>query len=138
MIDTAALFENARSWKGTKFLHQGRSRLGADCLGYVSACLDELGCSVFLDYLPLNYSRTPSDLVERSLEQLTRKIELQPGALIVFQFPLTKHASHAGIFTGATLVHCDQMSGGVVECGYRMPWTGRTRSIWALPGVVYR
>lgn len=137
MIDAQAVIDNAREWLGVPFLHQGRSRHGADCLGFIAACLNELGSHVFLDYLPRNYARNPQALLMTGLNELTREIELQPAALIVIKFPLHAYPSHAAIYTGASMIHCDQASRGVVEHGYREPWLKRTTSIWALPGVMY-
>jgi len=140
MISADDLIENARSWVGVPFLHQGRSRYGADCLGFIAACLEELGSTTFIDYLPRAYSRTPTPILMKGLQELTREIKIESAALLTFQWPLQKFPSHAGIFTGSTIIHCDGMTarGKVVECQYQAPWVARTRSIWALPGVMYQ
>jgi hypothetical protein len=56
---------------------------------------------------------------------------------VLIQFPNTSHPSHAGIFTGSTLIHCYQGVGRVVEHGYQRPWIKRTAGFWAIPMVMY-
>lgn len=137
MIEPAALIAQARQWVGVRFLHQGRSRHGADCLGAISAILGELGSDVFLRYLPLNYARSPQSLLIDTLGQVSREIPLQPGAIITVQFPFTPYPSHAAIFTGESIIHAHARVQKVVEHGYQEPWIQNTRSIWAAPLVVY-
>lgn len=139
MIEAAALIANAREWSDArvKFLHQGRSRHGADCLGFIAACLAELQSMTFIEYLPKNYGRAPQTLLIDGLHQLCRQIPLQPAALILFQWPKTPFPSHAGIYTGENLIHSFQAEGRVIEHGYRGPWVNRTAGIWALPEVIY-
>jgi cell wall-associated NlpC family hydrolase len=138
VIPADAVIAQAREWVGVPFLHQGRSRFGADCLGFIAAMLAELGSPVGLRLLPLNYSRSPGPKVLEVLTSNCRNIALQPAALLAIEFPLAKFPSHAAIYTGVSIIHCDQLSGGVREVAYGQPWTSRTKSIWALPLVVYQ
>jgi cell wall-associated NlpC family hydrolase len=138
MISTSQVIDNARSWLGVRFLHQGRSRHGVDCLGFIAAVLDELGSDVFMRYLPRAYGRDPQSLLIDRLSALSRQIPLQPGALALIKWPASEHPSHAAIYTGSTLIHCFQSEGRVIEHGYRGPWVARTMSVWALPLVVYQ
>lgn len=138
MIEAATVIAQAREWVGVPFLHQGRSRHGADCLGFIGAVLAELGSPIGLRLLPLNYSRTPGPKVLEVLTENCRNIPLEPAALLAIQFPQAKFPSHAAIYTGASIIHCDQLSGGVREVTYGQPWTSRTKSIWALPLVIYQ
>jgi cell wall-associated NlpC family hydrolase len=137
VIEAPALIENARSWAGVRFLHQGRSRHGADCLGYIAAMLSELGSDTFLQELPHNYARSPQSLLIEGLTRLCRQIPLQPAALILFQWPHTPDASHAAVYTGTTMIHAYQSLGKVVEHGFRGPWAKRAVSYWAMPEVIY-
>lgn len=137
MILPSNLIDQARAWLGVPFLHQGRTRHGADCLGYISALLAELGSQTFLTYLPKTYGRGPQSLLLEGLTRLTREIPLQPAALVLIQWPMTSDASHAGIYTGESLIHCTEENRKVVEHGYRDPWVRRTVSVWALPLVQY-
>ena len=137
MIAVPDLVDEARSWIGTPFLHQGRSRFGVDCLGFVAAVLADLGSTTAMRLLPQNYSRNPQSKVLDTLQANSREIPLEAGALLLIQFPHSKHPSHAALFTGASMIHAYQSVNKVVEHGYRGPWVQRTHSIWALPLVVY-
>jgi cell wall-associated NlpC family hydrolase len=137
VIHTPDVIENARSWLGVRFLHQGRSRFGVDCLGFIAAMLHELGSDVFMRHLPQAYGRDPQALLIDGLTNLTCEIPLQAGALVLIKWPASKFPSHAAVYTGTTLIHCFQSQGRVLEHGYRGPWVARTASVWALPLVVY-
>jgi cell wall-associated NlpC family hydrolase len=138
MINVGDLIDNYRTWLGVRFLHQGRSRLGCDCLGYIAAGAAEIGSPVFLDNLPINYGRDPQSLLLEKLERLTRKIDLQPGCLVTVQWPNTPFASHGAIYTGTTLLHSYQASGKVIEATYGRQWVARTTGAWAIPLVAYQ
>lgn len=127
----------AKQWLGVPFLHQGRSRHGVDCIGFVAAMCQELGLPVFLNNLPHNYSRSPQALLEDGLRMLSKPCALDTGTLILIKWPLSKHASHVAIYTGNSMIHCYEASGKVVEHGYTTPWPERTASIWKVPGVTY-
>lgn len=140
MIAPELLIAQAREWCRPKvrFLHQGRSRHGADCLGFIGALMAELGSGVLLKYLPRNYARSPQALFVEGLGAISREISLQPAALIVFRWPREQDASHAAIYTGETMIHCYQREGGVIEHGFRGPWPKLAEGFWALPEVTYR
>ena len=137
MITPDQVIAQAREWLGVRFVHQGRSRHGCDCLGFPSGVLGELGCTVGLEYLPINYARAPQGEVLATLSNVTREIPLQPAALVLIRWPKSEFPSHAGIFTGENLIHSYQTVGKVVEHGYREPWIKLTASFWALPEVKY-
>lgn len=137
MIAPAAVIAQARSWVGVPFLHQGRTRFAADCLGYIAAMMAELDSFTLLERLPWAYSRMPQRELADGIALVCRPIDLQPAALVLIQWPRTGFASHAGIYTGENLIHCSAPDGKVVEHGYGRPWTHRTASVWALPLVRY-
>jgi cell wall-associated NlpC family hydrolase len=137
VISADTVIAQARTWVGVRFLHQGRTRSGVDCLGFIAALMAELGSTTALENLPLNYSRSPQAQLLSIISAVTREIELQAAALVVIQWPLAPFPSHAGIYTGANLIHCNAAEGRVVEHGYRGPWVKRTASVWALPMVIY-
>lgn len=138
MIQPQQVIDQAREWLGVRFLHQGRSRSGADCLGFIAALMAELGSYTLLDHLPRNYGRMPQRLLPDGLEDLTYQIPLQPAAVCTIQFPKAQFPSHAGIFTGESFIHCYEAQKKIVEHGYRGPWVARTKTIWALPLVIYQ
>jgi cell wall-associated NlpC family hydrolase len=138
MISPQEVVDNARSWVGVKFQHQGRTRMGCDCLGFIAACMAELNSWTLIYNLPVNYARNPQSLLVDGLKDLTREIPLEAGALILFQFPKTEYPSHAAIYTGDSMIHSHQPNGQVVEHGYRGPWRKYTKGYWALPLVTYQ
>ncbi len=138
MIAVEQLVAEAREWVGVKFVHQGRSRFGADCLGFIAATLAELGSRVLLDHLPNNYGRNPQALLLDGLTSLCQRIEIEPGALLIFQFPQSTLPSHAAIYTGESIIHAFEREHKVVESTYAAPWTKIFHSAWAMPLVVYR
>jgi cell wall-associated NlpC family hydrolase len=137
VIAASAVIEQAREWIGVRFLHQGRTRNGADCLGSIAGIMAELGSNVPMQCLPINYGRDPGPALIQTLAEISREIPLQPAAFVLVKFPNAKYPSHGAIYTGENLIHCFEGVGRVVEHGYREPWIRRTVSYWALPLVVY-
>lgn len=127
----------ARTWVGVPFLHQGRSRSGVDCIGFVASVSAALGSRVFMDALPSNYARAAQARLVDGLAMHTRQIPLQVGAVVLIKWPFEEHASHAAIYTGESLIHCYEAERSVIEHGYSIPWPHRTTSVWAMPGVTY-
>ena len=136
-ISVETIVAQAREWIGVPYLHQGRSRVGCDCLGFIATMLNELGVDLALRNLPLNYGADPQELLVATLSRLCRNIALQPGALVAIKFPHGKFASHAAIYTGDSMIHCYRNVGKVVEHGYRGAWPRLAESIWAMPYVKY-
>jgi cell wall-associated NlpC family hydrolase len=140
VIDPAELITQARTWLGVPFRHQGRGRAGVDCAGFLVALMEAAG-ELPRDYHePANYGRMPAreliDVVRRYCVPAARAPTF-PGALVLMRWPRDRQPSHVGLCTGATLIHCYQREGGVVEHGYRGPWPRVTHSLWRMPGVRY-
>lgn len=137
MVPASAVVAQAREWRDVRFLHQGRSRAGADCIGFIAAMAAELDLLTLLLALPNNYARAPQALLLDGLGRLTTQCELQPGALLLINLPFMPYPSHVAIYTGVSMIHSNSMLGEVVEHAYGRPWTTRTHSVWAIPGVTY-
>ena len=131
----ARVIDEARSWVGVPFRHQGRDYSGIDCVGLPIVVGQSLG--LFDQRLDIaNYGRLPTgELVERLREHCQPIPRAVPGALVVIAW--TKIAAHVAICTGETLIHAYESVGRVVEHGYRGRWIRMTHSAWALPGVEY-
>jgi cell wall-associated NlpC family hydrolase len=127
----------AREWVGVPFLHQGRTRSGCDCLGFIAGVLGELDSTTALQLLPLDYGRAPQQQLRKNLTKACKQVPLQAGALLLIQWPMSPFPSHAAIYTGESMIHSFEAERKVVEHGYRTPWPQRTVSIWALPDVTY-
>lgn len=114
------IVEQARTWIGVPFLHQGRTRIGVDCLGLVIAVGQELGM-VDLTELEIKmmsrYRRIPR--VEEVLPALLVKT-LEPGpevrGAIVHLTWGPGRGYHAGILVEqGTVVHASSLIGSVQE-----------------------
>lgn len=127
----------ARRWLGVPYLHQGRSRLGLDCIGYVIVVRKALGSWPESDGEVRNYGRRPKDdlLRERMTTHLEQIDSPEEGAVILIRWPTDKYASHCAIYAGGNILHAYQRAGAVIESGYRAQWLRLTHSFWRLPGV---
>lgn len=128
----------ARDWKGVPFLHQGRSRHGVDCIGFIAAMCAELGISKWLELLPHNYARNPQAQLSAALHaHASLSYHLQPGIVLLIKWPKSEHASHCAIYTGESMIHSYQRLGAVKEHSYDEVWQRMTDSAWLIPGVNY-
>lgn len=137
MITAQQLVDGARSWIGVPFRHQGRSRLGVDCVGLPLCVMGELGI------LPEGYadkplygrqpnSRDQLDVVERFC---TRLESPENGCLVMIIWPKVKWPSHVALLDGGHMIQAYEQSGRVVKHRYGQPWLRMTHSVWRLPGV---
>lgn len=83
----------ARSWRGTRFVHQGRGRGGVDCLGLLAGVAHELGLrardgSLLIAHDALSYSKQPDGALLRArLDELLWPVDAfvwQPGDVALF------------------------------------------------------
>ncbi len=148
-----ALVEEARSWLGTKFHHQGRvkksinSRGGCDCLGLVVKVSDSLGLrdkygSFIKDLDESNYPRSPDgQCLLQKLSYHFQEIEqknINVGDLLLFSF--AKYPQHLGFVAernyGAqkqlTIIHAYSSSGYVCEHHLDNKWRRRIVSAYSL------
>lgn len=131
------MIERARSYLGVPYRHQGRSRLGIDCVGLVLVVGAELEV-LPADFISNNYGRLPKDELVEKTSQFCERIEApEPGCLVLIKWPNEKRPGHSGIIAGETIVHAYSTAQRVVEHGYRMQWVRWTDSFWRLPGVIY-
>src|SRR5262245_43046163 len=89
----------AKSYVGVPFLHQGRSRLGTDCVGLPILVLQELGC-LPKDFEITDYARQPSQgiLAKRIMAYCTPLPKPVPGSLVTIRWK--KELAHVAICTG--------------------------------------
>lgn len=139
MIAASSIVEEARGWKGTRWVHQGRARAGVDCAGLVIRVCHGVG-------LPAEdmqgYRRTPN--AREFIEHIRRQTGLShigpvPGAIGIFResvFPC-----HTGIFSMVDdkiyLIHAEASAGKVVEAPFTHDLPKRLVEIRLLNGVDY-
>lgn len=135
MTNPLDVINEARTWVGVPFRHQGRNRYGIDCVGLPIVVCQSLGL-IGPRFEITNYGRLPSgELVERLKSHCEPICAATPGCLLVIAW--TKIAAHVAICTGETMIHAYESVGRVVEHGYRGRWVRMTHSVWALPGMRY-
>lgn len=135
--------ERARELKGVPFLHQGRSKEGIDCIGFVAYAIDYP-----FDQIPAY----PPDPINGELERamtaafgLPNFIKptadvLREGDLCAMQYkgPI-RHVgivlNHLTLPGELSLIHTDSMVGEVTECRLDAKWLRRIEKVWRLESV---
>jgi len=134
----------AREWIGVPFVHQGRTRLGVDCVGLLLCVCRELGV-VEPDFDVTGYPRQPdgTTLLEICGRYMTRigREDLQPGDAIVLRFErLPQHMGIVGDYRhgGLSIIHAlgsPDGKGRVIEHHLNTSTMARFVAAYALPGV---
>lgn len=127
----------ARSWVGTRWVHQGRTRAGVDCVGLLIVAGADVGLTV-----PDNpgYRRTPdpSRFVEFILEHSDAQSEIAPGHFGIFRDGT--QPCHVGIFAEqagvGTFIHAYAPRGLVMEEPFIHDWPSRLFAIRSIKGLV--
>lgn len=143
MISAHDLVREARLLVGTPWLHQGRTRLGVDCIGLVILAAKNAGLDVFAaaGVAPVRrYGRRADPRLYGLMSTHCAAADApRPGCVALFRFPGESWPRHFGILTfDDTMIHAEAKTRlRVVEHGYRMRWLSYTDSVWMLPGVRY-
>lgn len=132
-ITSKQIVEQARTWVGTKYHHQGRLKKssagpgGVDCIGLVIGVIDELGMqdgagNKLSEHDEFNYSMHPEKgRLVGSIAKHLREVkpeQMREGDVLLFKF--FNDPQHVGLLTcyptgGVGLIHCTSSSGWVVE-----------------------
>jgi len=91
--------EAARSYEGVRWVHQGRTRLGIDCIGLLVLSARDIGLEVD-DHTDYQRRSAGDDLLRGFYRNCTRvaPATMRRGDMLVFSDRVYPH--HAGIFTG--------------------------------------
>jgi len=132
----------AREWLGVPYLHQGRSRLGVDCVGVIVDIAKRLNMSV-QDWQ--RYPRVPH--AGRLLKSFRAHLieipskDLSPADVVLMSWRQEPH--HAGIIsrignegwdnTRLGLIHCNMTVGRVVEHTLDEKWRKRIKYVFQYP-----
>jgi cell wall-associated NlpC family hydrolase len=139
----------ARTWLGTRFLHQGRALSpaaggGVDCLGLLVAVAHALNLKgkegdQLLDFDRTDYGWRPDGqqlqaVLASQLDEIPAE-EIQPGDILLFR--LAGNPQHLGICTQladgrAGLLHAYAPIGKVVEHGFAGAWPERLCAAYRL------
>lgn len=130
-----AVIEQARSWVGVPFLHQGRTRDGVDCVGLLVAVLRDLG------HDPADSTRYPfrakSEVLMQHLATECTEQPVgaeQPGDVLVCSMRGEAPYHVALLSEQGTLIHALSIAGKVVEHQYDAAWQGRIRRVYRWKG----
>lgn len=117
----------ARTWGGVRYLHQGRNRFGADCVGFPMGVYAELGVKIE-DFRAYGQEADPDDLLRRIRSALgaeiavapVRESDLLPGDILVFHFPRSDLSRHLAIVSdretgGLNFIESNGNEGRVIE-----------------------
>lgn len=112
------LVQCARSYLGVRWLHQGRSRLGLDCVGLLVLVARDMGLS---DYDTVDYGRRT--VGQEFLRHFRRNMDERPVAAAesgdVLLFRDSKYSCHSSIVgrnaDGLTIIHSHMLKHRVVE-----------------------
>ncbi|MDA0307505.1 MAG: NlpC/P60 family protein [Proteobacteria bacterium] len=139
-ITEQQIIEQARTWLGTKYHHQGRLKKsargfgGVDCIGLVIGIIDELGIQdgdenslVAAD--ETNYSMYPEQgrlvsSIQKHLREVPKE-QMRVGDVLLFK--TFKDPQHVGLLSeypsgGVGLIHCNSSAGKVVEQPLAETW----------------
>lgn len=121
------IVDQARTWIGVPYLHQGRNRFGVDCVGFPHGVYGELG-EVLDDYRAYGTEADPEFLLGRLRAALGPEVavypvpaeSLQPGDVVVFHFPRSKTPRHLAIVSdragrGLNFIESNGNEGRVIE-----------------------
>lgn len=140
MTDLAQqIVEEARSWKGTRFVHQGRVKgLGVDCVGFISEVAKNVGLldvEIPADYRP----REDGQIMLRLLREHMKPVrKMQPGDVIALcdealrNKDIPRHLAFVTEVKDHTTFICHASAKGVVEHRTDQSWLDRIHSVWRL------
>ncbi len=140
MTTRADIIAEARTWLGTPFVHQARSRgVGVDCIGLIVGAVQ--GCGLAVDDRA-DYARTPhaGELARELGAQLERidVADAAPGDVVLIAW--RRAPMHVGLLTdyphsGLALLHAIETIGRVVEHRLDDGWRRLIVAAYRVPGL---
>ena len=121
------IVRTARTWLGVRYLHQGRNRFGADCVGFPLGVYAELGVTL-PDWRAYGLEAQPAELLARLGDALGDPVATAPvdagallaGDVVVFHFPRSRVPRHLAIIAprvggGWNFIEANGNEGRVIE-----------------------
>lgn len=137
MITAQEFIDEAETWIGTKFMHQGRVKgAGVDCYGLVIEVARYFNLTNFKSS---TYGRQPkADVMWAALR--THMIEVDkenliPGTILFIAFE--RDPQHLAIFDGKNIIHAYAFARKVVKHRFDSQWKARVRGAFQFRGVQY-
>lgn len=133
------LIESARELMRakTRYLHQGRTVNGLDCVGLIICILNKHGV-LPADFERRNYGRLPTgELLSKAKSYCQQIPSPVTGCMVLVRWPGELLPAHTALYVDGNLIHCYARVKKIVEHGFRKPWTQWADSYYKLPGVIY-
>jgi len=139
LLSREAVVAEARSWIGTRWIHQGRNRHGVDCIGLVVVVRRALGIG---DYDIAGYPREPDGTFMRHFFTAggTRVgiLQAQPADLLLFKDATSP--CHVGIITAREgelmfMAHAHMLRRQVIEEPVLHDWQQKWVAAIRMPGI---
>ena len=137
-MSTPAIVIEARTWVGTPWVHQGRSRAGVDCAGLLVLCARVTHGNTFdlANYAAQAADETMLALCAQHMIRLPLA-QLEPGHVVVIKWGNQRHLAIVGDYAPApgnlTLIHASSHYGSVVEHRLDSKWRRLCIAAFALP-----
>lgn len=134
------LVDEARTWKGTSFLHQGRLKgLGVDCAGFIGEVARNVGIPVDIpsDYKPQEDGTVMMRLMSQHLDFIETK-DAQPGDVLALSEEtgrapdVPRHLAFVTEVTEKTAFIIHASRHGVREHRMDSAWNRRVHSAWRI------
>lgn len=140
MTTAMEIVNESRTWLGVRWLHQGRSRAGVDCIGLVIQVAHALALTDFdtRDYGRYATDETMLDLCRTHLQSVAANATA-PGDIAVFAFDRQRHIGIIGDYPAAgelSLIHAHAVNRHVVEHRLDAVWQRRIIGRFRFPGVM--
>jgi hypothetical protein len=134
------LVTEARTWRNTPFLHQGRLKnLGVDCAGFIGEVAKNVGIEVEIphDYKPQEDGTAMMGLLSKHLDFVSTE-DVQPGDVLALidealRFPdIPRHLAFVTEVRAGTIFLIHASEHGVREHRTNEHWRKRIHSVWRL------
>lgn len=127
--------DEARTWLGTPYRHQGRLKgVACDCIGLVICTARVLGLS---EFEILDYGKRPDGRLRQTMEgqlSLADSNDVKMGDIVLFSWKA--QPIHVAIMTGAdSLIHAYLPSRAVVEHRIDDDWRRQIVGCYIVPGI---
>lgn len=119
--------EAARKYIGVKWVHQGRSSAGMDCLGLIVMAARDIGYKAKEDFT--TYGRRPdTNYMLSVLDGYFDRVDAEkasPGDILVFRIPPSLSPQHLGIKSDIGILHSTFTERKCVEHSLDKAWMRR-------------
>jgi cell wall-associated NlpC family hydrolase len=134
MTTRQQIIDEARTWLNVRWVHQGRSRAGIDCIGIVIKVAHALGIFAFDTF---DYSRQPDpnrlrELLGEHMEKIAID-EARIGDILLMRFE--REPQHVAIVSDIGMIHAYAQARRVVEHRLDSLWKSRVVGAYRYKGL---